>query len=132
MNRLMAFGVVVLAVAAGAVRVGSAGCEAAGKVQFVCGQAGPEDLIVVPGGRWMISSGMVANGALRLIDLRDHTTTVLFPGTGTAERLDKTLYSSCPGPIDPSEGVKFRAHGLYLRRTGAGQYRLFMVHHGNR
>src|SRR5262249_40081943 len=117
MRRLVGFGVVVLAVAAGAARVGSAACEAAGNIKFVCGQAGQEDLIVVPGGRWMIASGMIAKGSLRLIDVRSRTTTELFPAPDAAERLDTALYSSCPGPIDRSEGEKFRAHGLYLRST---------------
>jgi hypothetical protein len=32
-------------------------CDALGNVQFLCGFAGPEDLVAVPGGRWVIASG---------------------------------------------------------------------------
>ena len=45
----------------------AAGCDPVGSVRFVCNQAGPEDLFLVPGGEWVLSSGMVANGAIRLI-----------------------------------------------------------------
>jgi hypothetical protein len=110
----------------------AAGCEAAGNMRFVCDQAGPEDLAVVPGSQWVISSGMTANGAIRLINLRDRTTSVLFPSAAAKERLDRKTYASCPGPIDPAEHDKFRAHGLYLRSGRDSIHTLFVVHHGNR
>jgi hypothetical protein len=110
----------------------AAGCEAAGNMRFVCDQAGPEDLAVVPGSQWVISSGMTANGAIRLINLRDRTTSVLFPSAAAKERLDQKTYASCPGPIDPAEHDKFRAHGLYLRSGRDSIQTLFVVHHGNR
>jgi len=33
-----------------------ASCEPAGPIRFVCGQAGPEDLVIVPGNRWLVAS----------------------------------------------------------------------------
>jgi hypothetical protein len=75
---------------------------------------------------------MAANGAIRLINLKDRTTTVLFPGAAPKERLDKKTYASCPGPIDPAEKERFRAHGLYLREGGNQRDTLYVVHHGNR
>src|SRR5262249_7923138 len=51
----------------------------------------------------LISSGMAANGAIRLIDLRDKTTTAIFPTATPKERWDKKTYPACPGPIDPAE-----------------------------
>src|SRR5438093_10581458 len=92
----------------------AAGCDPIGNVRFICDQVGPEDLIAVPGSEWVLSSGMAANGAIRLVSLRDKTTTVLFPASAAKERFDKKTYDSCPGPIG-SEGDKFRAHGRYLR-----------------
>ena len=38
--------------------MGAAGCDAVGDVRFICDQAGPEDLFPVPGGEWVLSSGM--------------------------------------------------------------------------
>lgn len=132
MKVLMSLAVVItLSLFGGSVKAKAAGCEAIGNIRFVCDQLGPEDLAAVPGSDWILSSGMVANGAIRLINLRDKTTTVLFPGAGAKERPDKKTYESCPGPIG-SEGDKFRAHGLYLRPGQNAVHTLYVVHHGNR
>jgi sugar lactone lactonase YvrE len=109
-----------------------AGCDPLGDVRFICNQVAPEDLALVPGGEWLISSGMAANGAIRLINLRDKTTTAIFPTATPKERWDKKTYAACPGPIDPAEQAAFRAHGLYLRDGGNRPHTLFVVHHGNR
>ena len=109
-----------------------AGCDPLGDVRFICNQVAPEDLALVPGGQWLISSGMAANGAIRLINLRDKTTTAIFPTATPKERWDKKTYAACPGPIDPAEQAAFRAHGLYLRDGGNRPHTLFVVHHGNR
>src|ERR1700740_2963137 len=110
----------------------AAGCVPGGNVGFVCNQAGPEDLFLVPGGEWVLSSGMVANGAIRLISVRDKTTTVLFPTDSSKARPDTKTYNSCPGPVDPAEKEKFRAHGIYLRAGKNSVHTLYVVHHGNR
>ena len=81
----------------------AAGCDPVGNVAFVCDQSGPEDLALVPGSEWVLSSGMTAGGAIRLVNVRDRTTTVLFPSATARERLDKKTYDSSPGPIDPAE-----------------------------
>jgi len=39
----------------GAVRPRAAGCDPAGNVQFICDQLAPEDLVLVPGGDWVIA-----------------------------------------------------------------------------
>lgn len=109
----------------------AAGCDPNGSIRFICDQLGPEDLVIVPGSQWVVASGMLANGAIRLVNLRDKTTTVLFPTATPKERLNKKIYDSCPGPIG-SEGDKFRAHGLYLRPGANSVHTLFVVHHGNR
>ena len=116
----------------GSVGPRAAGCDAVGNVRFICGQLAPEDLAVVPGGAWVLSSGMAANGAIRAIHLRDKVTTVVFPAAAAKERLDKKTYPSCPGPIDLTQRDKFRAHGLYLRPGRSSVHQLFMVHHGTR
>ena len=55
-----------LAALAGTVATTAAGCDPEGNVRFVCDQAGPEDLVVVPGSEWVLASGMVAKaGAIR-------------------------------------------------------------------
>jgi len=89
-------------------------------------------MAIVPGGEWVLTSGNVANGGIRLVNIRDKTTTLLFPTAPPRERLDKKTYDSCPGPIDPAEKDKFRAHGLYLRPARNAVHTLYVVHHGNR
>ena len=114
------------------VYVHAAGCDPAGNVRFICDQIAPEDLAVVPGGEWVISSGMAANGMIRAINLRDKTTTALFPAASPREQFDRRTYASCPGPIAASEKERFRAHGLYLRPGNNQVHTLFVVHHGDR
>src|SRR5438445_11418601 len=109
-----------------------AGCDGLGNVQFVCGLAGPEDLVVVPGDQMVIASGDAAPGAITLINVRNKTTTPLYPSANLKQRLDAKTYDSCPGPIDPEEKDKFRAHGLFLRPGRNSLHSLYVVHHGNR
>src|SRR5258707_3341699 len=132
MKVLMSLGIVItLSLIGGSVEAKAAGCEAIGNVRFICDQLGPEDLAAVPGSEWVLSSGMAADGAIRLINLRDKSTTVLFPSAASRERPNKKTYESCPGPIG-SEGDKFRAHGLYLRPGQNAVHTLYVVHHGAR
>ena len=65
-----------------------AGCDPLGNVQFVCGLVGPEDLVVVPGDQWVIASGDAAPGAITLINVKDKTTTALYPSAALEQRLD--------------------------------------------
>ncbi len=81
--------VITLSLVGGSLEARAAGCEAIGNVRFLCDQLGPEDLVPVPGSEWVISSGMVANGAIRLVNLRDKSTTVLFPSATATERPNK-------------------------------------------
>ena len=57
---------------------------------------------------------------------------MLFPTATPKQRFDTKTYPSCPGPIDPGEKEKFRAHGLYLREGKQAVHTLYVVHHGNR
>ena len=47
---------VVPALPDGMVVLRAAGCDPEGEIRFVCGQAGPEDLVAVPGSGWLIAS----------------------------------------------------------------------------
>ena len=65
----------------------AAQCDAVGDIQFICDVVGPEDLAVVPGGEWVIASGNQEGGRLHAVQVRDKTTTVLFPTDARRERL---------------------------------------------
>ena len=107
-------------------------CDPLGKVTFICGVISPEDLVVVPGSDWVIASGDAAGGAITLVNTRAKTTTALFPTATPKVRLDAKTYDSCPGPIDPEEKDRFRAHGLALRSGRNSLHTLYVVHHGTR
>ncbi|MEO8256399.1 MAG: hypothetical protein ABI868_03550 [Acidobacteriota bacterium] len=109
----------------------AAGCDPVGDIRFVCGQAGPEDLVAVPGSAWLIASAYGPEGGLHLIDTRAATSTRLYPSTTAKERPDTKTYDSCPGPLQGTDRDAFRTHGLYLK-PGRNVHTLYAVHHGNR
>src|SRR5271169_2607069 len=95
MKALMSLGIfIALSLVGGGVEAKAAGCEAIGNIHFICDQLGPEDLAPVPGPDWVLSSGMTANGAIRLINMHDKSTTVLFPSATSKARLNKKTYAS--------------------------------------
>ena len=107
-------------------------CQPAGDVQFVCGQNGPEDLVVLPGAQWVIASSFGGNGGIYLIHASDRVSTLAYPGTTPRDRFDKKVYSTCPGPPDAAAKAKFLTHGLYLLAGPNSVHRLFVVAHGSR
>jgi hypothetical protein len=109
-----------------------AACDPVGNIKFICGPISPEDLAVIPGDEWLIVSGDREGGRIHLINTRSKTATAVFPTASPRERLDKASYPSCPGPIDPSEGNAFNAHGLYLKKGSNKVHSLYVVHHGKR
>lgn len=109
-----------------------AGCAPVGNIRFICNLISPEDLAVIPGEEWVIASGNQQGGKIHLVSVRDKTTSVLFPNSSPREEFDATSYPNCPGPIDPSEGEAFRAHGLYLTPGTGTIHKMFLVHHGSR
>jgi hypothetical protein len=110
----------------------AAGCDPVGKIQFVCGQAGPEDLVVVPGTTWIIASAFGPEGGVNLVDTKAVTSTRLFPSAAAKERRDTRVYDSCPGLLEGTDREKFRTHGLYLKAGRNGLHTLYAVHHGLR
>lgn len=109
-----------------------ANCQPAGNVQFVCGQNGPEDLVVLPGGQWVIASSFGGSGGIYIIRASDRTATLAYPATNARDRFDSKTYSMCPGPPDAAAKAKFLTHGLSLQRVNSTTSRLFVVVHGSR
>jgi hypothetical protein len=110
----------------------AAGCAPAGNVRFVCGQEAPEDLVLLPGSEWVLASDFAGNGGIRLISVRDKTTTIVYPAASSKERFDAKTYDACPGAPDAAEKASFRTHGLALRPGRNSVHTLFAVHHGKR
>src|SRR4029079_13055586 len=117
MKMLTLIGLFALLAPQGAAPAQPAGCAPRGNVQFVCGLVGPEDLVEVPNSNWIIASGDAAPGAITLVDKRTHGGTPLYHTPAMKQPLDATTYDTCPGPIDPQEKDKFRAHGRALKQA---------------
>jgi len=103
-----------------------------GKVRFICGQQAPEDLVVIPGGDWVLASIFAGAGGIRLISAKDTASTIAYPAATSKDRLDSKTYDSCPGAPDAAEKSKFATHGLAIRPGRNSVHTLYAVHHGGR
>lgn len=104
-------------------------CSPAGGLTFLCGLQNPEDVVVVPGTRWLLASGMAPGAGLTLVDTQAKTVRKVFaPGTAVA-RADRTRFGSCPGALDPKQAV---LHGLALRSAAGGRHTVYASNHGGR
>ena len=104
-------------------------CSPTGGLTFLCGLQNPEDVVVVPGTRWLLTSGMAPGAGLTLVDTQAKTVRKIFaPGTAVA-RADRARFGRCPGALDPKQAV---LHGLALRPVAAGRYTVYATNHGGR
>ena len=100
-------------------------CAPAGGLSFVCGPQRAEDAIAIPDTRWLLISGMTPGSGLGVIDMNAKIAYFLYTAK-TARALDRR-YPGCSAPPDPAS---FATHGLSLRATAPGRYRLYVVSHG--
>jgi hypothetical protein len=100
-------------------------CGSVDGVDFVCGPANAEDLVLVPGTDWIVSSGMAAGTGFYLIDSASGEWSSLETGV----QHDAQTYPNCPAP--PAAG-EFESHGLNLRPGADGRATLSVVGHGAR
>jgi hypothetical protein len=106
----------------------SASCAPVNGWNLICGNQNPEDLVRIPGTRWLIASGMKEGSGLKLVDTDAKTAQFFYTGQPAQQRPDKKLFPNCPAPPDAKI---FNAHGLYLRRAEQpGIYKLYVVSHG--
>jgi hypothetical protein len=99
-------------------------CTASGDVSYVCGLKNPEDLVLVPGTQWIVSSGMAEGAGFYLVDSNAGS---FSPLTFTARH--DPAFASC---ATPPTAQTLNTHGLNVRATGPGRARLNVVGHGAR
>jgi sugar lactone lactonase YvrE len=99
-------------------------CAANGDVSYVCGPNNPEDLVLVPGTQWIVSSGMADGAGFYLVDSRAGSFSSL---TFTAQH--DRAFASC---ATPPTAQTLNSHGLNIRATGPNRARLNVVGHGAR
>ncbi len=97
-------------------------CTPDGALNFVCGLQSVEDLVLVPGERWVLGSSFRPIGLVYLIDAKNHTAT---PAPITFEK--------AAAPYDATECVPdlkiTSSHGLALRKGANGVHTLYVVSH---
>jgi hypothetical protein len=96
---------------------------------YVCGLVNAEDLVLIPGTRWVLSSGMAPGGGIRLVDSVSRMSSQLYTGGAEQLRHDAATYPSC---AEAPELESFVTHGLHLRTNGDGHSTLYVVGHGGR
>lgn len=107
----------------------AAPCSDDSDLHYVCGPQKPEDVLAVPGTRWLIASGFTTGAGLKLVDTRTQTAAPWYDGRREQVAADRRAFPDCPGPVDTA---KFNARGLSLRATGTNRWRLLVVNHGGR
>jgi hypothetical protein len=108
-------------------------CTAAGNARPVCGFRRPEDLDVIPGGRYVVVSQIgdfetMSPGTLALFDASNDTITVVYPSPqAAAAKAPGWGDPDCPGPAG---GLS--PHGIHLTVRPDGKLQLLVVNHGGR
>lgn len=103
------------------------------RVHYVSGVPNAEDLIAIPGTKWIVAGGLDEPGKhigqLTLIDRETKTARLLFSGDSPVSADKREGDPNCPGPLQPGA---FGAHGINLRVTYPGKGILYAVNHTGR
>lgn len=107
-------------------------CVSDGEIQFICGPANPEDLILIPNTPWVIASGSISSsrveGSIYAVNIDDYSSRVIFPDNTLLSQHDTAGYTNCPGPPKSS----FQPHGIAIREGHDRMHTLYVVGHGER
>lgn len=104
-------------------------CEGDSELAYLCDAQKPEDIVAIPGTRWLIASGFVQGAGLKLVETATRDFRPWFTAVPAQVQPDRKAFPRCPAPVDPA---LFNTRGLSLRKTGEGRYRLLVVNHGGR
>ena len=106
-------------------------CPASDSLSYICGPQNAEDIVRVGPTRWLVASNVASGGVpgagkMYLIDSEAKVAEEFFPGAAPVLRNDATMYPDCPS-IDLDH---LEVHGLSLRETAPGMFRLYATTHG--
>jgi hypothetical protein len=107
-------------------------CNAVTGLEVVCGQAAPEDLVVLPGAQWVVASAYAGTGGIYVVRVSDKTSIRAYPSATAKKQFDAKTYAGCPGPPDANAGAMFTTHGLWLEPGRGPVSKLYVVGHGSR
>lgn len=107
-------------------------CPASGSLSYVCGLQNAEDIVRVGTTPWLVASsvaeaGSPGVGTIYLIDSEAKTAGELFPGESPDLQHDAAMFPDCPS-VDLEH---LEVHGLSLRETAPGMFRLYATSHGS-
>ena len=105
------------------------GCDGSGEYSYICGPVSAEDLVLIPGTKWVVASGFGGSVSLYLVDSERKTWGNFYPAGEPRARQSMATYGACPGSPDPNS---FVAHGLNIRPGADGHSTLYVVGHGER
>ena len=105
---------------------GTERCQSRGNLGFLYGAERPEDVVRVPGTRWLVYSGFSNGAGLKLVDTAAHSMRQLNYRVAEGGTSD---WSQCESPPDITT---FNTQGLSIRDLGGSQSRLHVVNHGAR
>jgi hypothetical protein len=86
----------------------------------------------VPGGEWVVSTVYAAPGGIRIINVRDKSTTTAYPSVRAREQFDNKTYDTCPGIPNAAMKANMQTHGVAIREGRNAQHTLYVVNHGQR
>jgi hypothetical protein len=96
---------------------------------YIAGPVNAEDLVVAPGGEWVLTSGMTGPtaplGRLYAVRVEDGACSEIYP-YGAARALDRRRFADQP-ELNP---LKFRPHGIDVTVQPDGRAELYVVNHG--
>ena len=105
----------------------------AGQIGYVPGAVNAEDLVPIPGTKWIVTSGLdepgKLSGRLSLIDREAKSARPLFLGDSPITSEAREGDPKCPGALQPGQ---FGAHGIGLRVIAPGKGTLYVVNHSGR
>jgi hypothetical protein len=120
---------IVIALAFSTVLGADDGCKASGDYSYICGPVSAEDLVLIPGTKWIVASGFGGEISLYLVDSEQKSWVDFYPTVEPRARQNMATYGACPGSPDPNS---FVAHGLNIRPGAGGHSTLYVVGHGGR
>ncbi|RDH77498.1 hypothetical protein DVS77_16485 [Mycolicibacterium moriokaense] len=96
---------------------------------YIAGPVNAEDLVVAPGGQWVLTSGMTGPtapiGRLYAVNVADGACSEIFP-----YRADYALDAERFGEQPDLDPLKFRPHGIDVTLRPDGRTELYVVNHG--
>jgi len=104
-------------------------CTSGDGLAALCGAVGVEDLVVLPGGRWVVGSGLNLGRPAQLVLIDAHARSVAATYPDPDHSAPLAAYSDCAAPPDPAT-MSFS--GLSLTGSEATDLSLLAVNHGDR